>query len=77
MEKKNLNKMAIQSFRPHGQKGHKINRRKRQRRHCVMNFTDLVGSAIESRNLRGAFQKAAAAFSQMLGHSGVQSGNAA
>lgn len=43
----------------------------------VFNFTDLVGSAIESRNLGGALQEAAAAFSQMLGHPGVQSGNAA
>lgn len=43
----------------------------------VCSFTYLISSAVESWNLRSTLQEAAAAFSQMLGHPGVQSGNAA
>lgn len=42
----------------------------------VCSFTDLISPAVESWNLRGTLQEAAAAFCEMLGHPGVQSGNA-
>lgn len=42
----------------------------------VCSFTDLIRPAVESWNLRGTLQEAAAALSQMLCHPGVQSGNA-
>ncbi len=43
---------------------------------CMLGFTDLICPAVESWNLRGTLKEAATAFSKMLGHSGVQSGNA-
>ena len=42
----------------------------------VCSFTDLISPAVESWNLGGALQEAAAALSQMLGHPGVQRGDA-
>lgn len=44
---------------------------------CVCSFADLISPAVESWDLRGTLQEAAAAFSEMLGHPGVQSGDAA
>lgn len=42
----------------------------------LFQFSDLVCPAVESWNLRGTLQEAAAAFGEVLRHTGVKSGNA-